>query len=374
MKTLFLTGYGLSVSVKNTRLVFKQGLDPFTTNKQKANELPTSACDFDKVVIQGKGFVSTEALQRLAEANINVVMLDKRGKLFSYFHQIGGHEPLIRQKQYDCFRDEAKLDYLRKWIVSEKIQSQIQLFKDMTEQPRRYYNSYNKKWQINNNQHSSMNYSIKVHPEAKEQIKRVIPSMERHLALLPKAKGLREIMKVEADVGKLYYPTFALAFKQELGFTSRNSRRTFRPSDASDIINALLNYGFSILYAEITKQLNALGLDCFVGFYHKNHTSQLALVYDMIEPFRHLIDRSVFEIQDSIRKKDYIFSRDGIVVLSDEIKKCYVDLLTSILDRKRDYKARTGIRRADGYQRMEEVTIMKMKCTELRDLLLVSRL
>ena len=31
------------------------------------------------------------------------------------------------------------------------------------------------------------------------------------------------------------------------------------------------------------------------------------------------------------------------------------------------YKARMSIRRADGYQRMEEMTIMKMKCTELLD-------
>ncbi len=112
MKTLFLTGYGLSVSVKNTRWVFKQGInDPFRNEKIETLELSASACNFDKMIIQGKGYVSTEALQRLAEANINVVMLDKRGKLFSYFHQIGrSNEPLIRQKQYDCFRDEKKLN------------------------------------------------------------------------------------------------------------------------------------------------------------------------------------------------------------------------------------------------------------------------
>lgn len=90
----------------------------------------------------------------------------------------------------------------------------------------------------------------------------------------------------------------------------------------------------------------------------------------MIEPFRHLVDRSVFEIQDLIRKKDCIFSRDGIVVLSSDLKRRYIDLLTSILDRKRDYKARIGIRRTDGYQKMEEMTIMKMKCIELRDFIL----
>lgn len=373
MKTLFLQGYGLSVKVKNTRLVFTDGID-IRTGKQNKLTLPVSKCNFDKVVIQGKGFVSTEALERLAEGNINVIMLDKRGKLYSYFHQIGGsNEPLIRQKQYDCFRNERRLEYLRKWIVSQKIESQIRLFRDLTEEPKRHYNSYNKKWQLNNNQYSSFNYSLTVKPQVKREIKRVVPFMERHLAQLPRAKRLREIMKVEADVGKSYYPTFALAFKPKLGFTSRNSRRTFRPSDASDVINALLNYGFSILYAEIAKQLNALGLDCYVGFYHKIHESRLSLVYDMIEPFRHLVDRSVFEIQDSIRKEDYIFSKDGIVVLSDELKKRYIDLLTSILDRKRDHLARVGIRRADGFQRMEEITIMKMKCAELKDFVAKNR-
>lgn len=369
MKSLFLTGYGLSIRVQDTRLVFKQGInDPFGKEKPKELELPVSAANFDKVIIQGKGYVSTEALERLAESNINVIMLDKRGKLYSYFHQIGGsNEPLIRQKQYDCFRDQERLEYLRKWVVLQKIESQVQLFKDLVAEPRRYYNSFNKKWQINNNQNSSMNYSLMVNDETKMMIGRAIEMMEVHCQKLPIAHGLREIMKVEADVGKLYYPTFSFAFRPELEFHSRNSRRTYRPSDASDVVNALLNYGFSILYAEVAKQLNALGLDCYVGFYHRTHESRLPLIYDMIEPFRHLIDKSVFEIQGEIREKDYIFSRKGVVVLSDELKSRYINLLSSIFDRKRDYKARIGIRRADGYQRMEEMTIMKMKCIELRN-------
>ena len=83
------------------------------------------------------------------------------------------------------------------------------------------------------------------------------------------------------DFERLCHTTFGLPS------ISDNGRRTFRPWDASDVINALLNYGFSILYAEVAKQLNALGFDCYVGFYHKVHESRLQLVYDMIEPFRH---------------------------------------------------------------------------------------
>ena len=134
------------------------------------------------------------------------------------------------------------------------------------------------------------------------------------------------------------------------------------------MINGLLNYGFGILYGKVTKELNILGLDCAVGFYHKNENSRLALVYDMIEPFRHLVERSVYQIKDQIKRKDYAFSRDSIVVLSNELKKIYIDILSTILDRKRLYKGIHGVKRIkDDLQNMKESTIIKMKCFELKE-------
>ena len=258
-------------------------------------------------------------------------MLDKRGKLFSYFNQISSSEPLIRQKQYDAFRDEEKADTLRKWKVSERIISQIQLFKE-----------------------------LKVDSK-------IISKMEKSFSHLDSAKGSRGIMKVEDDIGRIYYHTFSKFFKPELGFT-RNSLRNFRPNDASDVINSLLNYSFGVLYGEVTKQLNILGLDCFVGFYHKNEFSRLALVYDMIEPHRHLVERSVYDIQEQIKRKDYAFSRDGIVVLSNDLKKRYMACLDGILNKKRLYKGIHGVKRIkDNLQNMKESTYIKTKCFELKE-------
>lgn len=88
MKSLFLQGYGSSIRVKDTRLIFTQGTHVFSKERE-VSEYPARACHFDKVIIQGDGYVSTKALQYLAEVNINVVMLDRAGKLFSYFHQVG---------------------------------------------------------------------------------------------------------------------------------------------------------------------------------------------------------------------------------------------------------------------------------------------
>ena len=123
MKSLLLQVYGCSIKVKDTRLVFSQGTHTFSKEREII-EYPSLACSFD-IVIQGGGYVSTEALQYLAEANVNVVFLDRAGKVFSYFHQVGGHESLLRKKQYDTFFNETKANELRKCIASERINSQI---------------------------------------------------------------------------------------------------------------------------------------------------------------------------------------------------------------------------------------------------------
>jgi CRISP-associated protein Cas1 len=223
--------------------------------------VPANAANFDKVIIQGKGYVSTEALERLAASNINVIMLDKRGKLYSYFHQNAGHEPLIRQNHYDCIRNQKKVEYLRKWIISEKIESQMRLFEELSVEPYDENNDYKP---------NNANHSARIPYKVRERIRKSLDEMKIHYVKLEAAHSLREIMKIEGDVGELYYPTFAHVFRPELGFNSRNNRRTYRSADAADVINGLLNYGFSILYAEVAKEPNALGLDCSVGFYHTN--------------------------------------------------------------------------------------------------------
>lgn len=39
--------------------------------------------------------------------------------------------------------------------------------------------------------------------------------------------------------------------------------------NASDEINALLNYGYAILESEIRRDINAVGLDPTIGFLHE---------------------------------------------------------------------------------------------------------
>jgi CRISPR-associated protein Cas1 len=208
--------------------------------------------------------------------------------------------------------------------------------------------------------------------------------MERRFAELDKAKTANQVGLIESQVSGAHYANLARIFPPELEFETRRNPMTRRPSDATNVINALLNYGFTILKTEIAKQLNSMGLDCYVGFMHHSHAGYTSLVFDMVEPFRHLVDRSVIAIANDIRKDDYYFQignpsypyRSGSpffarwLILSKSLKKRYVATLTTILQNKRYHKVRVGRHTGNGFAKMEEITIMKMSCFELRDYIL----
>jgi len=355
-----LQGFGISIKVENGKLLIIGGKDRIT-REQQVIEITDNA-NFDKILIEGNsGWISFSALEWLSYLGINVVMVDTKGRLYGNLNQIKGDtESTIRQQQYDCFRAEKQLEYLRKWIVTERITSQIILLRE----------------QVMHN---------KLSPSHNEVIEKTITVLEKNLESARIAKRIQKLRGIEGGISTRFYSIFPLFLSQELGFETRKNRSTGLHKDATDVINALLNYGFSILQAEIGKQLNAIGLDCNVGFYHKNYPTTVPLVYDMMETSRHLVERAVLEIANSIDKENdyrfvnydrsYPFSKMDVPItwlqLSDSLKRRFVFQLTSVFNRKRYYKTpentRTGIVPEHGYQKLEELTIMKMKCFELRN-------
>lgn len=62
-----------------------------------------------------------------------------------------------------------------------------------------------------------------------------------------------------------------------------------RNRDASDI-NALLNYGYTVLRAATARAVVAAGLHPTIGLQHSNRGNAFALADDLMEPFRPLVD------------------------------------------------------------------------------------
>jgi len=308
----FLKGYGHSISVKDSKIILKDNHDPFS--EPQTEEWFVKNMPYEKIVLSGKGYISTEALSLLSQNNRNVILLDNHGKPVSFCN--GMMDSLTgtkyRMAQYDTFRNELKCQYLTKQIISAKKESQLKLLKligsEVTELPDR-----------------------------------------------------------ESSSAIIYFREYAKFIPEKYEFHSRNqSHIRISKNNATDIINALLNYGYSVLAGEISKFVCGIGLDPYFGFMHKPHTGFQPLVYDLIEPFRWLVDYSVYKIANNkekrnrIKLKDYNHTKDGNVVIEYDLIRRFLELLERQFSQERKYNFRHGKKTNDGLKSVQEITIAKI--------------
>jgi CRISP-associated protein Cas1 len=138
--------------------------------------------------------------------------------------------------------------------------------------------------------------------------------------------------------------------------------------------NNVLNYGYSVLAAEIAKFAHGCGLDPYYGFMHKMDTSFQALVYDLIEPFRWLVEYTVYKIAVEepkrgrmIRKDEYAWTREGRVILDSGLIRRFLEMLERTFQNEKLEKFKHGVKRKDGMSECQEITIAKIHVQNLAD-------
>lgn len=265
----------------------------------------------------------------------SVILVDSFGNLVSFMNgmmnSFNGTKNIIAQ--CNTFRKPDKCLYLQRQTVKAKIQSQIDFLK------------------------STQN----------DLVKDDISKLESYL----RQTDYSDPIKVEVPSSHVYFANYTKLIPARHHFESRNnSRQTITKIDASDPINALLNYGYAVLAGEISKFVCGDDLDPYYGFYHKKHASFPSLVYDLMEPFRWLVDYSVyvlanFRISKSIRKKDCAYTKDGLVVLDSNLIKRFLELLERKFQRERRYEYKFGAFTSDGLKWVQEITITKIAVQNL---------
>jgi CRISP-associated protein Cas1 len=101
-----LRGYGASISLRNHKVCLKGGKDVFT-GQQDVEEWFITQIPYERIVIAGKGYVSTDAIQLLTDHNINVILLDSFSKLVANMNNIMASPTGTNYRigQYDTFRN-----------------------------------------------------------------------------------------------------------------------------------------------------------------------------------------------------------------------------------------------------------------------------
>jgi CRISPR-associated protein Cas1 len=148
------------------------------------------------------------------------------------------------------------------------------------------------------------------HVQAKRieaQIAASLPLHKRLWATVVRSKLEQQAAALEA-AGAPTAPLLALVGKVKSGdpenVEGQGARRywgllfgdEFRRDQDGDGVNALLNYGYTILRSATARAVVAAGLHPSIGLHHSNDANAMRLVDDLMEPFRPVVDLKVWQL------------------------------------------------------------------------------
>lgn len=149
-----------------------------------------------------------------------------------------------------------------------------------------------------------------------------------------RARSAEELLGIEGRAGRVYYEVFPRALK---GHTKPEWRFDFRGRNRrppTDRVNALLSYAYSLLAKELTVAALAVGLDPYVGFYHRPRYGRPALALDLMEEFRPIVADSVTItlVNNGILKDADFVARGRSVSLTEEGRRKFLAAFEQRLD------------------------------------------
>jgi CRISPR-associated protein Cas1 len=218
------------------------------------------------VIIDGhSGNISLDAIKWLMRHNIPIFILDYNGTLLT---SILPREPVngpLKIAQIETYKDHAKRFYIAKKLVEAKAQRTLDVMKWLDARYGRYSD--------------------------------VQADLGKELERLKQCQRLPRLLSIEGRIADIYWRYLKQVLPVKFGFTSRMHET--HQMNASDPVNALLNYGYAVLESQCRKALNSIGLEPTVGFLHEARQTKYPLVYDLQEPYRWLVDTSVISCLES---------------------------------------------------------------------------
>ena len=143
------------------------------------------------------------------------------------------------------------------------------------------------------------------------------------------AESVEQARGIEGEAAANYFSVFSQLLKStEFSFSSRVKR------PATDPVNALLSFAYSLIANECVSALSGVGLDPYVGFLHKDRPGRSSLALDLLEEFRaSWADRLVLTLinRREIQQQDFITEASSAVRLADDACKQF---LTAYQQRK----------------------------------------
>ena len=254
---LVIDGYGKSIHKKDNQIAIHE-------KDQIIDSIKVS--EITDITILGKGHVTFDALNLMAENNIKLIAINPRGQLTYTLESPDWRNVKLKKEQYRLSENMLGLEISRELIMSKMKNQKATLTT------------------LNKNRRLKRVYDNRL------KIEEIINQLNQ-LSLNGENESVRmKIMGLEGKASNEYWKGVKNFVSKEIGFESRTKKPT-------DLLNSMLNYGYAILASEITKSLLVNGLDPYCGLLHFDMDNRTSLTFDLIEPFRQqIVDKTVISL------------------------------------------------------------------------------
>jgi CRISPR-associated protein Cas1 len=280
MANLYITEQGAVIHKTGDRLIVRK-------DEQVILDIP--CCKIDAVLVFGNVQFTTQVVHELFRNGIEMALLTRTGRLVGQITSPSTKNIELRMEQFKKYWDDTFRLNIAKIIVSGKISNDLNLIRNF---------SYN---------HPEVDFSDET------------TGLHACLGEVPKAESLGSLMGIEGAAAKTYFGGFGKMILGEFSFEGR------RKHPSPDPVNALLSFGYTMVFNEIASLLDGLGFDPYLGYFHSAEYGRASLASDLIEEFRASVDRfTLYLMNNRIFKKEDFYKNpkgEGIYLIREALKR-----------------------------------------------------
>jgi CRISPR-associated protein Cas1 len=245
----------------------------------------------ESVLIFGNVQFTTQAIHELFEHGIEMAILSRTGRLIGQITSPSTKNIELRIEQFKKYWDrEFRLNF-SKAVVTGKITNCLNLIRLF---------SYN---------HPQIGFATET------------TDMQKSFNDILNSEEINSLMGIEGITAKNYFSAFGRMILGEFDFPGRKKH----PS--TDPVNALLSFGYTLVFNEIMSLLDGLGFDPYLGYFHSAEYGRASLASDLQEEFRAVVDRfTLYLINDGIFKKENFYKNpkgEGMYLQRDAMKRYF---------------------------------------------------
>jgi CRISP-associated protein Cas1 len=308
-RPLVLTGHGLKLQVSNGALLVRGGFTHYPQQREEWRFFPGDPKLPSRiVVIDGSGSISFDVLDWISSQKVPFIRINWRGEVQSVLGGLGySADPIKVDLQRKAQRTRAP-SIARALIQAKTVNSIETLSRSLP------------------------------HSDQREKALSKIKNAARQLEAI-KSPRLRDVLGIEGKVAFHYFRAWHSLPLRWKGLGQKpipadwlyvGSRQSAignkvgsRNRRASHPVNAMLNYAYAVLESQVRIQITSEGYDPTIGFMHASNSGRDALVLDLMEPLRPIVDRGVLEFVQSqtFHPADFTIRSDGVCRLNPELAR-----------------------------------------------------